>query len=447
MALTINTAAPKVDPQQPSSTQEGGYLSKPGDSLASIASGQGVELQALRDANPGLRHRDNTLLVPGTSLKVPPRPEVTTQPADAPPPADAAPPEKRSTDGSARAAVSQADGALRQRLEATVPASPGGKPAPSLRDVESRKTMLKPGDTGEPVTHVQKALGLPPEQQTGVYDDATKAAVGAFQDAHNLKPGARRGSVGGQTLEALRQQGPGTTSLDAVKNGTAALQDGDVGKPVADVQRLLGVKGTGVFDTSTRLAVEKLQLESKLPVTGEFNGATLQAAQTRDVVDTNNPTLRTLASARLQTGATGTCVATSMRNLDRLGIPSFAGGTSGDANNPRGAMVQLIQNGHWKSAPLPGSELRTIKSPYGTVQAHVLPAAEYDRLAREGKIPEGSLNFQTRHGWDYSKGSKGNDMGITQNGSVHNYANMGGMRVYGDLKEVVILVPADALRR
>ena len=67
--------------------------------------------------------------------------------------------------------------------------------------------------------------------------------------------------------------------------------------------------------------------------------------------------LYTLATAKLNSGPTGSCVATTLGNMDRLGIPSFSGGTTADPNNSRGAMVQMIMAGRWKSLNLPGSSV------------------------------------------------------------------------------------------
>ena len=76
--------------------------------------------------------------------------------------------------------------------------------------------------------------------------------------------------------------------------------------------------------------------------------------------------LYTLATAKLNSGPTGSCVTTTLGNMDRLGIPSFSGGTTADPNNSRGAMVQMIKAGRWTSKNLPGSRWTTIRSAYGT---------------------------------------------------------------------------------
>lgn len=161
----------------------------------------------------------------------------------------------------------------------------------------------------------------------------------------------------------------------------------------------------------------------------------------------SHPWLRTLATAHLRNGPDGSCVATTLGNLDRLGIPSFAGGTSADPNNARGAMVQMVRNGHWTSLQLPGAQQRTIRSAYGTAQAWVLNADAYERLARAGQIPSGAVLFQTRHGWDSPNGPRGNDMGIVRDGGrvTHNYRDMSPV-IYRDAREVVVLVPRGAQR-
>jgi len=141
-------------------------------------------------------------------------------------------------------------------------------------------------------------------------------------------------------------------------------------------------------------------------------------------------------------------VRTTLGNMDRLGVPSFQGGTSADPNNSRGALVQLVKEGHWTSVPMADAKLRTLQSPYGKVQAWVMSADAYEAHALRGEVPSGALIFQTRHGWDYGGGASGNDMGIVRNGgrATHNYATMAPI-IYRDAREVVLLVPSSALRR
>jgi len=92
---------------------------------------------------------------------------------------------------------------------------------------------------------------------------------------------------------------------------------------------------------------------------------------------------------------------------------------------------------------VPGSEARTINSPYGAVQANVMTGEQYRAAVANGTIPNGSVVFQARHGWDYSKGSRGNDVGILQNGRIFNYAQMPNPTVYANTREVVVLQPRE----
>lgn len=163
-------------------------------------------------------------------------------------------------------------------------------------------------------------------------------------------------------------------------------------------------------------------------------------------VDQNHPWLKKLANNHLDSGPDGSCVQTTLGNTDRMGIPTFQGGTTADPNNARGAMVQMVNNGKWTSMPLPGAEQRTIKSAYGSAPAYVLDADSYERMAQRGEIPSGAILFQTRHGWDSPNGPYGNDMGIVRDGGrvTHNYRDMSPI-IYRDAKEVVVLVPSDSL--
>jgi hypothetical protein len=173
-------------------------------------------------------------------------------------------------------------------------------------------------------------------------------------------------------------------------------------------------------------------------------------AQVLTKVNANDPTLKTLANAHLRSGRTGTCVRTTLNNLQRSGVPHPAATGDDVGNNPRGAMVQLMRNNGWTSLQTSSSTTETIKSPYGTVQANVIPASEYKALADAGKIPSGALVFQTRHdSWNStSRGSHGFDMGIARNGgrTTFNYADMHGPMVYRGAQSVVVLVPGSSVQ-
>jgi peptidoglycan hydrolase-like protein with peptidoglycan-binding domain len=291
-----------------------------------------------------------------------------------------------------------------------------------------------------------------------------------FQQRHNLPPD---GIVGPLTREALRKGTSSTPSAGPVENGeyksSFEIKPGSKGPEVERLKKAL--KDAGFYNgainqemgpmgvEALKKAKETLKLGGAPDVAGEFTLKKIEEyARTRSSpggelgnglrVNTNHPSLKTLATSHLNNGPTGYCVATTLDNMERLGVPNFPGGTAGDPNNPRGAMVRLLKTGNWESLPLPGSQPRTINSPYGTVQAQVISADAYEKMALAGQIPSGAIIFQTRHGWGYSGGSSGNDMGIVRNGGrqTHNYATMSPI-IYSDAKEVVLLVPKGSIQR
>jgi peptidoglycan hydrolase-like protein with peptidoglycan-binding domain len=89
--------------------------------------------------------------------------------------------------------------------------------APAINDVASGAATLRQGQRGPAVEQLQNELvkhGYLTEQQRatgpGIYGPATRAAVTAFQQDHNLTPPpGQGGTVGRTTLEALRR--PATT--------------------------------------------------------------------------------------------------------------------------------------------------------------------------------------------------------------------------------------------
>jgi peptidoglycan hydrolase-like protein with peptidoglycan-binding domain len=300
--------------------------------------------------------------------------------------------------------------------------------------------LLRLGDSGPEVSRLQRALndfGAQPRLEVdGVFGPSTEKAVRSFQAKAGLEVD---GVAGFDTWRALE-------STDGLE-----VKPGSTGPLVRELKELL--KATGYYTevindlmgadgvAALRRAKAALKLGGPSDVAGPTTFEALRKASKRDI--RNHPWLQTLGNARLDDGPVSSCVATTLGNLDRLGIPSFEGGTTLDPNNCRGAMVQMIQNGHWTSLPLPGSTERTIRSTYGTVQAQVISADAYERMAFAGQIPSGAIIFQTRHGWSSNEGPYGNDMGIVRDRgrATHNYQTMPPI-IYGDAKEVVILVPA-----
>ncbi|ATB28700.1 hypothetical protein [Melittangium boletus] len=154
-----------------------------------------------------------------------------------------------------------------------------------------------------------------------------------------------------------------------------------------------------------------------------------------------NPGLDAINAVDLVSGKKHSCVTTVRTNLQRAGMKGVPTTTSDDKNNSRGMMTQMIQSGHWQSVALPNATPTTIKGGYGEVQAQVLTREAYLDAASKGLIPDGSVVFQTKHGWDYGDGAYGNDVGIVRNGAIFNYAQNNTMLVYSDMVEAVVLQP------
>lgn len=270
----------------------------------------------------------------------------------------------------------------------------------------------------------------------------------------NTAPSATPSSV---AVPQLTPKDVPTPALDRAVAGGRVLKAGDEGTEVKELQKLLGFGDggqTGKLGPTTEAAIKAFQKDHNIVQNGMVGPQTLAAlrqATKEPSVDTNNPTLKALANGDLQGDRVGLCVTATLNNMDRLGIPQPAATGNDEGNNPRGGMVQMMKDFNWKSVPLPGSTPTTINSAYGTVKANVVPAAEYEKLAREGKIPSGAVVFQTRHPtWNMtSDGSSGFDMGIARDGgrTLFNFADMGRPLVYGaDTQSVVVLAPGNALR-
>lgn len=152
--------------------------------------------------------------------------------------------------------------------------------------------------------------------------------------------------------------------------------------------------------------------------------------------------LERISAVRLRDGRTSTCVATTRANLRRAGMPGLPEATGNDKNNPRGMMVQMLNSGHWETASLPGSTPQTIRSPYGTAEAQVMSRDDFLTALDSGLVPNGALVFQTKHGWGYSGGSLGNDVGILRDGRLHNFRFMSRPDVYAEQsRDFVVMLP------
>ena len=140
--------------------------------------------------------------------------------------------------------------------------------------------------------------------------------------------------------------------------------------------------------------------------------------------------------------APGLCVTGSLNTMQASGVPNPAATGQDVGNNPRGAIVQLINSFGWGSMGF-GSPI-TLESPYGNATAMEMSAQTWDRAVADGKIPSGALVFQTRHDdWNgTSSGSRGYDMAIAQKSGNELWNGQSlGSRVYSGLQKVIALTP------
>ena len=149
--------------------------------------------------------------------------------------------------------------------------------------------------------------------------------------------------------------------------------------------------------------------------------------------------------------ARGMCVAgviyTAEANGALIGAPEVSGGVDPN-NHPRGLMAWAIKKGYG-SVPGTAGKARNIKGPFGEFGVTSMTESQWGDAVVEGKIPSGSLIFNTRHGWDWNGGSSGNDAAIAQDGGAklwsghwqydfqHKGKTVGA--VYSDVKEIVAL--------
>jgi hypothetical protein len=127
--------------------------------------------------------------------------------------------------------------------------------------------VLRMGDTGQAVSHLQELLGLAPD---GDFGPATKAAVVAFQQNAGLYAD---GVVGGQTWRALlasAEKKPDSKKgkKDQSQRSRPPLRLGDKGEDVRFLQSVLGLISDGNFGPKTLDTVKKAQAKAKLTADG-----------------------------------------------------------------------------------------------------------------------------------------------------------------------------------
>lgn len=136
--------------------------------------------------------------------------------------------------------------------------------------------VLRMGDTGQAVMHLQELLGI---TKDGDFGPGTKAAVIKFQKKANLYAD---GVVGGQTWAALlatTEKKPETekAKADEVKRARPPLRVGDKGEDVEFLQEKLGIVQDGDFGPKTLQAVKDFQRSKGLGDDGIVGRKTWEA--------------------------------------------------------------------------------------------------------------------------------------------------------------------------
>jgi peptidoglycan hydrolase-like protein with peptidoglycan-binding domain len=147
----------------------------------------------------------------------------------------------------------------------TTYATPSPRPSPGVASVDVRTSYtayksltIAMGSRGAAVRVLQRALGG--LAVDGVFGSVTRDKVVALQRSLALP---QTGVVTGELWDVLEAR-----DFPFVADRSTVLRAGDTGPQVVAVQRLLGVRETGVFDLATREAVKRAQARAGLASTG-----------------------------------------------------------------------------------------------------------------------------------------------------------------------------------
>ncbi len=150
-------------------------------------------------------------------------------------------------------------------MHAMAPVSERVGPSPAFATVSTatgftayKDLVIGLGSRGSAVRTLQGGLGG--LAIDGVFGSVTQEKVVALQRANGWAP---TGIVTAEVWGVLEAR-----AHPFVGSRTSVLRAGDEGPQVVAVQRLLGVRATGVFDAATREAVKRAQAGAGLASTG-----------------------------------------------------------------------------------------------------------------------------------------------------------------------------------
>ncbi|MBK5443489.1 MULTISPECIES: peptidoglycan-binding protein [Peribacillus] len=142
---------------------------------------------------------------------------------------------------------------------------------------------------------------FPYHEATGYFGPITKESVKKFQEKSRLKVDGIAGSQTNQKIKVLRS--------------------GDIGKPVAELQRLLKVWGVytstvdGIYGTGTKQAVSNFQKQKSLSVDGIAGARTLGKLEEKANLVSQNVKELTVASTAYTASCSG-CSGTTRMGVD-----------------------------------------------------------------------------------------------------------------------------------
>jgi len=142
------------------------------------------------------------------------------------------------------------------------------------RNIISKKSVLRAGDSGSKIDELQGLLGFSANQINGIFDAQTKNRVIDFQRENRL---SADGVVGPSTMKALLRNSTETS----IKNGSV-LTRGAVGVDVLGAQIALGAGTggqTGKFGPTTERLVKDFQSRNGIQVNGKIGATTWQAIE------------------------------------------------------------------------------------------------------------------------------------------------------------------------
>jgi peptidoglycan hydrolase-like protein with peptidoglycan-binding domain len=163
------------------------------------------------------------------------------------------------------------------------PSTPTSTPSETVSP-EPAADVMQPGAKGTRVRELQvrlHQLAWLPETTTGVYDEATVAAVKGFQAKRGL---ARTGVLDRRTwrrLVAMTDRPGHDAMFNVLHPGKTLYGPGDAGSSVRALQARLEQIGwyfgdvTGTYDAATVRAVKGFQGKRVIPVTGEVDQRTV----------------------------------------------------------------------------------------------------------------------------------------------------------------------------